>query len=112
MDDISYIRFVNPHTESNRCDNYLNVISNKLFLVFAANLILKPLVGGKRPDPQTLSSARRLKGQPLSGAFPSGHSASAAAFATGASLSWPVLTPVLAPLAGLVGYSRIHTGAH
>ena len=77
-----------------------------------ANLILKPLVGGERPDPQTLSSARRLKGQPLSGAFPSGHSASAAAFATGASLSWPVLTPILAPLAGLVGYSRIHTGAH
>ena len=31
-----------------------------------ANLILKPLVGGTRPDPQTLSSARRLKGQPLS----------------------------------------------
>ncbi len=77
-----------------------------------ANLIVKPLVGGERPDPSILPLPRRLRRQPLSGAFPSGHSASAAAFATAASLSWPAAAPVLVPLAGTIAYSRVHTGAH
>jgi membrane-associated phospholipid phosphatase len=49
---------------------------------------------------------------PRSTSFPSGHSAAAAAFATGASAELPMLTLVLAPLAGAVAYSRVHTGVH
>lgn len=77
-----------------------------------ANLVLKPIFGGPRPDPSPLSRRRRLKHQPVSGTFPSGHSASAAAFATGASLACPSAAPVLIPLAAGVAYSRMHTGAH
>ena len=49
---------------------------------------------------------------PRTFSFPSGHSASAAAFATGASVAMPALTPVLLPMAGTVAYSRVHTGVH
>jgi membrane-associated phospholipid phosphatase len=49
---------------------------------------------------------------PRSTSFPSGHSAVAVAFATGASAELPILKPVLAPLAGIVAYSRVHTGVH
>ncbi len=44
--------------------------------------------------------------------MPSGHSASAVAFAVGAGLENPTLGLVLAVLAGLVGLSRVATGAH
>jgi diacylglycerol kinase family enzyme len=44
--------------------------------------------------------------------MPSGHSASAAAFAVGVGLENPTLGLVLAVLAGLVGLSRVATGAH
>jgi len=44
--------------------------------------------------------------------MPSGHSASAAAFAVGVGLENPPLGLVLAVLAGLVGLSRVATGAH
>ena len=49
---------------------------------------------------------------PKSHSFPSGHSAAAFAFATGAgrTLSWT--GPPLSLLATLVAYSRIHTGVH
>jgi len=49
---------------------------------------------------------------PRSTSFPSGHSASAFAFATGASAEAPALTPVLLPLAAAVAYSRVHAGVH
>lgn len=49
---------------------------------------------------------------PFSTSFPSGHSASAFAFATGASSQLPVLAPLLIPLAGAVAYSRVHVGVH
>ncbi len=49
---------------------------------------------------------------PRSTSFPSGHSAAAFAFATGACEELPVLAPVLVPLAGAVAYSRVHTGVH
>ena len=44
--------------------------------------------------------------------MPSGHSASAAAFAGGVGLESPPLGLALAVLAGLVGFSRVATGAH
>lgn len=49
---------------------------------------------------------------PRSSSFPSGHAASAFAFATGAADAQTMLSVPLRALATLVGYSRIHTGVH
>jgi membrane-associated phospholipid phosphatase len=49
---------------------------------------------------------------PATHSFPSGHSAAAFAFATGAGREIPWVGPPLYALAGLVGYSRVHTGVH
>lgn len=49
---------------------------------------------------------------PTSASFPSGHAASAAAFAVGTSIEMPELAVPLGLLAGAVGYSRIYTGVH
>lgn len=76
------------------------------------NTILKPLTNRKRPAIELTPIFRRLRRAPHTTSFPSGHSASAAAFATGAALEHPVAGAVLAPLAGTVGYSRIHVGVH
>ena len=75
----------------------------------AANGPAKLLVRRRRP-----SSRRRptLIRTPRSTSFPSGHTATAFAFAAGASAELPVLAPALLPLAGAVGYSRVHTGVH
>ena len=75
----------------------------------AANGPAKLLVRRRRP-----SSRRRptLIRTPRSTSFPSGHTAAAAAFVTGASTELPILAPVLIPLAGAVAYSRVHTGVH
>lgn len=68
----------------------------------------------KRPRPNRLSVplARQTRRMPTSNSLPSGHSASAAAFAVGVGLESPPLGLGLALLAGLVGMSRIATGAH
>jgi undecaprenyl-diphosphatase len=49
---------------------------------------------------------------PWTSSFPSGHSASAAAFAIGAALERPRTAAVLVPLAAAVGYSRVRVGVH
>ncbi len=49
---------------------------------------------------------------PRSTSFPSGHSATSAAFAAGVCAELPVMAPLLVPLAGGVAYSRVHTGVH
>ncbi|NMO05224.1 phosphatase PAP2 family protein [Gordonia sp. TBRC 11910] len=54
----------------------------------------------------------RLRRQPTSNSFPSGHSASAAAFAIGVGLENRNAGYLLAGLAGAVGLSRVATGAH
>jgi undecaprenyl-diphosphatase len=77
-----------------------------------ANLLGKVVFGGARPDATALPWVRRLARQPTSGSFPSGHGASAAAFATGVALEWPAAGAVVAPVAGAVAYSRLHVGAH
>lgn len=68
----------------------------------------------KRPRPNHLSVplARRSRRTPSSNSLPSGHSASAAAFAVGVGLENPPLGLGLALLGGLVGLSRVATGAH
>ncbi len=66
----------------------------------------------ERPDHSLIPLQRVLRRMPISTSFPSGHSASAAAFATGAALEMPVLGAPLGALAAGVAFSRIYTGAH
>lgn len=68
---------------------------------------LKLIAHRRRP-----SGRRLLIRQPPSSSFPSGHSASAFAFAAAVSQEIPGLTPLLIPLATLVAYSRVHVGVH
>ncbi len=74
-----------------------------------ANGPAKLLVRRRRPPVRAGST---LIPMPRSSSFPSGHSAAAVAFATGASRELPALTPLLVALAGAVAYSRVHTGVH
>jgi membrane-associated phospholipid phosphatase len=74
-----------------------------------ANGPAKLLVRRQRPSARGRPTLIRT---PRSTSFPSGHTAAAFAFATGASTGLPALAPVLVPLAGAVAYSRVHTGVH
>lgn len=77
-----------------------------------ANLVAKPVFGGARPLAEDVPLARQLAKFPASASFPSGHTASAVAFATGAGLESPLAAAVALPLAAGVAYSRLHVGAH
>lgn len=68
----------------------------------------------RRPRPlfDSVPLVRRTRRRPTSNSFPSGHSASAAAFAVGVGLESASLGLPLALLAGLVGLSRVAVGAH
>ncbi len=76
------------------------------------NLLLKPL--GRRHRPERASYDVPLARQvtmPRTTSFPSGHAASASAFAT----AWPSSPQAGIPIsaaAALVAYSRVHTGVH
>jgi diacylglycerol kinase family enzyme/membrane-associated phospholipid phosphatase len=76
------------------------------------NLPAKLLAGRTRPDLTVVPEVRRLARVPSSTSFPSGHAASAAAFATGVALERPELRAPMAGLAGAVAISRIYTGVH
>ncbi|MEO9327557.1 diacylglycerol kinase family protein [Gordonia sp. B21] len=65
-----------------------------------------------RPSPGLIPLPRRGRRQPTSNSLPSGHSASAAAFAVGVAVENPPAGLLLSALAGLVGLSRVATGAH
>ena len=77
------------------------------------NLGVKPLAPRRRPlrDEVALAQERWVR-MPTSTSFPSGHTASAFAFATAVGQRIPGLWIPLRGLALLVGYSRIHTGVH
>jgi undecaprenyl-diphosphatase len=77
------------------------------------NLLVKPLGRRRRPDRSAASVplARQVP-MPDSRSFPSGHTAAAVAFASGASRSLPAVGAPLYVLAALVSYSRVHTGVH
>jgi membrane-associated phospholipid phosphatase len=78
-----------------------------------ANLVAKPLTSRRRPARKEAEElASRHVQMPRSSSFPSGHAASASAFATGAASAQPLLSAPLRALATLVGYSRVHTGVH
>jgi diacylglycerol kinase family enzyme/membrane-associated phospholipid phosphatase len=76
------------------------------------NVVGKRTVQRARPLLDTVPLVRQLRHQPFTTSFPSGHSASAAAFATGVALEWPRLGAAVAPLAWSVAFSRIYTGVH
>lgn len=76
------------------------------------NGVFKTLLPRTRPLPEHLPVFRFVHPQPTSSSMPSGHSASAIAFALGAGLIKPALGAALAPAALGVAYSRVHTGAH
>lgn len=79
----------------------------------AANLVGKRLVRRPRPDRNaTGASAERRIPMPASASFPSGHTASAVAFATAVGSALPAGAAPLGALACAVGYSRVHTGVH
>lgn len=77
-----------------------------------ANGPAKWVVRRPRPPLTDVPELRRLARQPRTTSFPSGHSATAAAFATSVALDLPVAAlPVLLLAAG-VAYGRVHTGVH
>jgi membrane-associated phospholipid phosphatase len=79
----------------------------------AANLVVKPLTRRRRPDRAgSAVPVDRYVTMPTTRSFPSGHTASAFAFATGVSDVLPLAGPPLALLATAVGYSRVHSGVH
>lgn len=78
-----------------------------------ANLVGKPLTTRRRPEREEIEVlAQRHVPMPKTSSFPSGHTASAFAFATGAGRAQPALSAPLRALASAVGYSRVHTGVH
>jgi len=74
---------------------------------------IKRVAKRSRPDREgeDVPDARRVK-MPESTSFPSGHSASAFAFATAVGTLLPVTGTALRFLAAAVAYSRVHTGVH
>lgn len=76
------------------------------------NQVAKRIRRRPRPGYELVPLVRQVRRRPTSNSFPSGHSASAAAFAVGVGLENPMLGFGLALLAGLVGLSRVATGAH
>lgn len=77
------------------------------------NLVLKPLGDRRRPDRDThdVPVTRQVE-MPSSTSWPSGHAASAFAFATGVGAALPAAGIPVSVAASLVAYSRVHTGVH
>ena len=76
------------------------------------NQLAKRILKRERPNRTLVPLKRQARRFPTSNSLPSGHSASAAAFAVGVGLESPPIGLGLALLAGLVGLSRVATGAH
>jgi diacylglycerol kinase family enzyme/membrane-associated phospholipid phosphatase len=77
----------------------------------AANIAVKGVAARDRPDAH-VPAFRQLQRVPRTTSFPSGHAASAAAFATGVALEKPSLAAPVIVLAAAVGASRVVTGVH
>jgi undecaprenyl-diphosphatase len=77
------------------------------------NAVLKPLRRRRRPDraAHAVPLARHVA-MPVSTSFPSGHAASAFAFATGVTHELPTVGIPVHGMAAVVAYSRVHSGVH
>ena len=78
----------------------------------AVNLLGKHAFRRGRPLVELVPLIRRRWRIPSSHAFPSGHSASAAAFAVGVTMEAPAAAVPIIAVAGAVAFSRIYVGAH
>lgn len=78
----------------------------------AVNVVAKQLAGRRRPEHALVPLTRRLASVPRTTSFPSGHSASAAAFATGALMEYPLVGVPVAVVAAGVAASRVAVGVH
>jgi membrane-associated phospholipid phosphatase len=77
------------------------------------NLGVKPIARRRRPDrAQPARFEDRHVPMPRSASFPSGHAASAFAFAYAVGRRLPALAVPIRLLAAAVAYSRVHTGVH
>jgi membrane-associated phospholipid phosphatase len=77
------------------------------------NLVAKPIARRRRPDRiEPARFAGRHAAMPSSASFPSGHAASAFAFAHALGRHLPALAVPIRLLAAAVAYSRVHTGVH
>ncbi|MDI2129157.1 phosphatase PAP2 family protein [Yinghuangia seranimata] len=76
------------------------------------NVVLKSWTRRPRPVIDLVPEVRRLARQPWTTSFPSGHAASAAAFATGVALESRSMGAAAGVLAGGVALSRVYTGVH
>jgi undecaprenyl-diphosphatase len=79
----------------------------------AINLGIKPFARRRRParaEPPPFGD--RYVPMPTSTSFPSGHAASAFAFASAVARETPRLAVPIGLLAGAVAHSRVHTGVH
>ncbi|MCL1601160.1 MAG: phosphatase PAP2 family protein [Actinomycetia bacterium] len=77
---------------------------------FVVNIPLKSAVRRKRPTDEVPEERRLAK--PDSYSFPSGHTASAAAFSGVVGRAYPKLWLPINALAAMVGFSRVYTGVH
>lgn len=82
------------------------------FTSLFTNQLAKRVWTRPRPVRTSVPLPRQIRRFPTSNSLPSGHSASAAAFAVAVGLESPPLGFGLALLAGMVGLSRVATGAH
>jgi undecaprenyl-diphosphatase len=78
----------------------------------SANGLAKLSVRRVRPPLAAVPRVRRVHRVPVTTSFPSGHSASAAAFTVGVALESPELAVPVGALAAGVAVSRVWTGAH
>ncbi|MFG2717677.1 phosphatase PAP2 family protein [Streptomyces sp. NPDC048416] len=76
------------------------------------NTVAKRAVRRDRPLLDAVPLVRQLKHRPITTSFPSGHSASAAAFVTGVALESWGWGAVMAPVGVSVAASRVYTGVH
>ena len=77
---------------------------------FVVNIPLKSAVRRQRPANEVPEERKLVK--PESYSFPSGHTASAAAFSGIVGRAYPKLWLPINTLAAMVGFSRVYTGVH
>ncbi|WP_328967594.1 bifunctional phosphatase PAP2/diacylglycerol kinase family protein [Streptomyces sp. NBC_00239] len=76
------------------------------------NTVGKWSVRRPRPVIDAVPPIRQLRRAPLTTSFPSGHAASAFAFAAGVASLAPAWGVLLGPVAASVAFSRVYTGVH
>lgn len=79
---------------------------------FTVNTLVKWSARRPRPLLEGVPAIRHLARQPHTTSFPSGHSASAAAFATAVALESTRYGLLVAPVAAAVAFSRVYVGVH